>query len=52
MLAADWGWVTIDNDYDEEDVENVVLLKYAARDAFLTYQIAIRCIEKSGLPPE
>lgn len=47
VLEADWGK---DDNYSKE--WEMELLKYAGRDAFLTYEMAAKCIQKSGLPLE
>ncbi|KAJ3701951.1 hypothetical protein LUZ61_005656 [Rhynchospora tenuis] len=52
VREANWGDTGIDGYYGDDAEEDLELIKYATRDAFVTHQIATKCIKKSGLPPE
>ncbi|KAJ4797198.1 Ribonuclease H-like domain [Rhynchospora pubera] len=52
VREANWGEIGIDGYYGNDDKEDLELIKYATRDAFVTHQIATKCIGKSGLPRE
>jgi hypothetical protein len=51
VLEADWAKNHCCHGFHEEE-EDMELIKYAARDAFISYKIAEMCIQKSGLPSE
>lgn len=48
VLEADWS----SDSYNIHEEEEMELIKYAARDAFISYEIAAMCIQKTGLPSE
>ncbi|KAJ3701952.1 hypothetical protein LUZ61_005657 [Rhynchospora tenuis] len=52
VREANWGDIGIDGYYGDDEEEDLELIKYATRDAFVTHQIVTKCIKKSGFPPE
>ncbi|KAJ4797196.1 Werner Syndrome-like exonuclease [Rhynchospora pubera] len=52
VREANWSNMGISGWFDDDDPEDVELIKYATRDAVVTHMIATKCIKKSGLPQE